>query len=93
MTYEDEVIAEVLAEVSRSDPVAIRFRNIYFVSKSKGRKRIRPRPKEVHLIRDRNKLGRCVSFHLFPFDDVASEVFPMLSGLEGESKLIKLLQK
>lgn len=93
MTYEAEVIAEVLAEVRQGDPVVIRFRNIYFISKSKGRNRTRPYPKEVHLIMDRRKLGRCISFHLFPFDDVATEIFPMLSGLEAESKLIKLLEK
>ena len=90
--FEQEIIAEVIAEIDCYDPVVIRFKNIYFVSKSKGRNRSRPRPQEVHLILDRNK-GRCISFHLFAFDDASTEVHPGLPGLEAEDKLRKRFEK
>jgi len=75
--YRDWAEAEVEAEVRANDPVCQRFEYIYFVSKSKGRGRKRKRWKEVELIEDRYT-GVTRSWNRFPFDEVATEVFPNL---------------
>lgn len=75
--YQDQVEAEVEAEVQANDPICQRFEYIYFVSKSKGRGRKRKHWEEIELITDRySRVTR--SWDKFPFDVYASEAFPHL---------------
>jgi len=63
----------------RDGPVGRRFACVDFVSESAGwrngkRRAKRRYPREVCLVTDREK-GKTTAFHLYPFDDVAREVY------------------
>ncbi len=87
--WERQVIAEVEAEVLWNDPVTTRIVSRSFVSRSKGRGRYRRHWKEITLIHDRaNPIFRFTLAHRFQFDVIASEIFPNLTGLDAEAKLM-----
>jgi len=73
--WEKEAIAEAQVECDRNNPVVQKITYHRFVSKSKGRrngkKRVRRYWKEVHLVRYQ---GGFQSWHLFPFDEYATEI-------------------
>lgn len=93
--WEEEIIAEVLAEVSANDPIHRRFVYVAFVSTSKGRdKKGRGKKRrystEVELIRDREEpYKRFYSWNRFPFDEKATDVYQghNIDGLEMDAKL------
>ena len=65
---------------------------IHFVSQSKGKGRKRKNPVEVILIRYRYWNNKYTSWHKFPFDTVATEIYAdnyqQQSGLDLESRLM-----
>ena len=91
--WEAQIIQEAMDEARTLDPIFRRFDRKYFVSRSKGRGRRRSHWKEIILIHDRyNPISRFTSAHRFKFDVVASEVFPSLTGLDAEAKLMARLE-
>lgn len=72
-SYIKEVEAEVGAEIRATDPVAQQCKHASFVSRSKGRGKLRNNPKEVELICYR---GKCIENRdgCGPLDKWATEV-------------------
>jgi len=85
--WKADIIAEAELEALSNDPVHRRFILHYFVSSSKGKGRKRKHLEEVELVKDRFNDKGFIGFNRFPFDDVASEVYPKLSGLDAEARL------
>ena len=73
--WQQQAIADGVAEVEESDPVAQKFRMHEFVSTSKGQGRKRPQRVEVQLVEDNNTPGKWVSFEKLKFDELATEIW------------------
>ena len=96
LEYYRQVEGECYAEYCQSDPVYQDIRYIYFVSKSKGRRkngkqRLRRYWKEVELLSYRGK--GFTLWHRFPFDTCATECLggSALSG-DAEHELINRIE-
>ncbi len=72
--YEQEVEAEVMAQVKQDDPVLRDMRYRCFVSRSKGRGRQRRRVKEVELVQYRHLAPQWSLYNRFPWDKYAAEI-------------------
>lgn len=78
-----DVPDDIYHEVFAGDPIHSRFIFHCFTSRSKGRHRKRRHWQEVELIRDLWSPGRYYrSWHKFPFDTIATEVFGDGEGTE-----------
>lgn len=86
LDYEKKVMAEVEAEFLANDPVTTKITYHRFVSKSKGRRNGKQRKrrtwKEVHLVQ---YMGGFQSWHLFPFDEFATEII----GQHADEDMLK----
>ncbi|KKN45084.1 hypothetical protein LCGC14_0686660 [marine sediment metagenome] len=83
--YEAAVEAEVKAELDRTDIVYQEIQYTRFLSRSKGwrnGKRQLRKGKEVHLV---GRKGIFRSWHLFPFDVIATEII----GQHADGEMLK----
>lgn len=84
--WQREALAEAQAECDRGNPVVRNITYHRFVSKSKGwrngKQRRRRCWKEVHLVRYR---GGFQSWHLFPFDEYATEII----GQHADAEMLR----
>ena len=74
LAYEKEIAGEVQAELDSTNPLKTQVQIHSWYSYSAGRGRKRKTPRQVTLIK--YDLHPFTSYHLFPFDEYAAELFP-----------------
>ena len=72
--YEKEIAGEVQDELDSIDPLKTQVQIHSWYSHSAGRGRKRKNPRQVVLIK--YDLRPFTSYHLFPFDEYAAELYP-----------------
>lgn len=92
--YYRQCESEAERECLLSDPVYQRFRYVCFVSRSKGRGRKRKHWQEVELVRDCWNGVNYREFARYPWDRIASEMYPQAADdIEAEKRLVNRVRE